>query len=72
MFRCTCTCLAPHSASLIFITVGLWLRYMKFESSTVGGDLSNVGKVYWRAMKTLSPDLVSTFITKHTLWQSSL
>ena len=55
-----------------FIIIGLWLRYMKYESSVVGGDLCNVGKLYWRAMKTLSPDLVSVFITEHTLQQNSL
>ena len=57
---------------IIIIIVELWLRYMKCEATTVGGDLSNVGKLYWRALKTLSANLVSTFISEHTLQQNSL
>jgi len=45
---------------------------MKSEATLVGGDLSNVGKLYWRALKKLSPDLVSNFITEHTLQQNSI
>ena len=45
---------------------------MKSEATIVGGDLSNVGKLYWRALKTLSPDLVSNFISEHTFQQNSL
>ena len=53
------------------LCIELWLRYMKFEASGVGGDLYNVGKLYWKAMKTLSPHLISVFITEHTLQQNS-
>ena len=52
--------------------IGLWLRYLKYEATSAGGDLSNVGKLYWRALKTLSPDLVSDFINDHTLLHNSL
>jgi len=44
---------------------------MKSEVTLVDGDWSNVDKLYWRALKTLSPDLVSNFITEHTLQQNS-
>ena len=48
----------------------LWLDYISTEIRGLpGGDMSRVGQLHWRAMKTLSGELTADFVTKHSLLQ---
>ena len=44
----------------------LWLQYIRAEMSYRDGQPENVGKLHWRAMKTLKPDLTAVFITQYS------
>ena len=56
--------------NLLLMCVDLWLRYIKAELHLEGGDLEKVGKLHWRAMKELSPALVSSFMEEYSLLYS--
>ncbi|KAL5473165.1 hypothetical protein EMCRGX_G027613 [Ephydatia muelleri] len=44
----------------------LWLKYMKAEMSHSEGEPENVGKLHWRAMKSLKPELTAVFIAQYS------
>ena len=44
----------------------LWLKYMKVEMSHREGEPGNVGKLHWRAMKSLKPELTAAFIAQYS------
>ncbi|XP_054716676.1 U3 small nucleolar RNA-associated protein 6 homolog [Uloborus diversus] len=41
--------------------IDIWLDYMKFESEQSGCGPANQGRLFWRAMKTLKPELTKEF-----------
>lgn len=51
-------------------TVDTWLEFIKFEKSN--GDPKRVSQLYQRAMSSLNPALVSTFITAYNLGASQM
>nr|CAB3267580.1 U3 small nucleolar RNA-associated protein 6 homolog [Phallusia mammillata] len=45
----------------------LWIEYIKLKHSLGGMEAVKIGKIYWRAMKTLTPMLTESFVANYTL-----
>jgi len=48
----------------------LWLGCVEMELKLPGGQVDQVAKLHWRALKELKPELVADFITQFTLMHS--
>ncbi|XP_076346357.1 LOW QUALITY PROTEIN: U3 small nucleolar RNA-associated protein 6 homolog [Tachypleus tridentatus] len=52
------------------IDVDLWIDYIRLELSHLKGKPENCGKVYWRAVKKLTPAKADDFVNQFTMLQT--
>ena len=50
---------------------GLWLDFIRSELSYPGGRVEAVGRLHWRAVKELQPELTADFISEYSLMQAT-
>lgn len=49
------------------IFVDCWLEFIKFELKQTDTAIESVGRIYWKALKTLNSRIVGEFVDKYTL-----
>ena len=51
------------------ISPDIWLDYIRSETRLPGGDVTRVGHLHWRAMRTLSGVHTADFVAKYSILQ---
>lgn len=61
--------MAIHHLLSYTLSKDIWLDYIKSEACLPGGDVTKVGQLHWKAMKTLSGEHTADFVARYSVLQ---